>query len=128
MITFFWNGKTCNMAQIHQHFEYKRLQLTYITLTGRRYILWKNLKEWTMSLPIFYTSYTFMILWLLVIFTKNLASVAISIIPLNAIWNIKQSHLHDGKTREIQSHHINTVTVTFLTCLQQQWNVGCKLI
>jgi len=41
MITFFWNGKMGkhNMAEIHQHFEYKCLQLTYITLTGRRCIL-----------------------------------------------------------------------------------------
>jgi len=34
-----------NMAEIHRHFEYKCLQLTYITLTGRRCILWKILKE-----------------------------------------------------------------------------------
>lgn len=45
--------------------------------------------------------------------TQNLASVAILIIPLNAIWNIDQSHLHDGKTKEVQSHHINTLTVKF---------------
>lgn len=125
IITFFWNGKTCNMAGIRQHFEYKGLQLTYITLTRRNASSERISKNKTMPLPIFYTSYIYMILWLLVIFRKNLASVAILIIPLNAIWNNNQSRLHDGKTREIQSHHINTPIVTFLTCLQQ-WS--CKLI
>jgi ribosomal protein L21E len=75
------------------------------------------------------TSYILHITYLYKLVTprKNLDSVAISINPLNAIWNTNQSHLHDGKTGEIQSHHINTLTVK-LKCLQQQWNVGCKLV